>query len=122
MEISTRRRIERMDAFNGFAARVAMLTPDECAALAAAHRPLPDTEAVHEWIGYQKDIMWLGLRGIERLERAYDVARPFQGKPVWDPIMDVGLVLVDPPRDRTITEAILTDWRSVILDEPLDRV
>lgn len=111
-----------MDIYNfeAFAARVANLTPDECAALVAAHRPLPDTDAVRQWHGDLRLDIEFGLRESKNIDRAYTVAEPFRGTPAEGPILDIALVLAYPPGDPSITEISVAGWRAVILDARMD--
>lgn len=108
------------DAFDRFAARVATLTPDECAALVAAHGPLPDTDAVRKWRGNIRLDMELGIRRYDDIARAYALAEPFSGTPAEGPILDIALVLAYPPGDRSIIEASLAGWRVILGQMPLD--
>jgi hypothetical protein len=110
-----------MDVLDRFVGRVARLTPDERMTLAAATTPLPATEARLRWNGaILYALQYSNPEGMALIDRAYEISRPFDGTPLWDVIIDIGLCVAYPPLDPSVTAALLAPWRAVILDEPID--
>jgi len=114
---------EWMDWLDRFGARVATLTPAECADLVAAQGPRPRSDGVRQHYGDLRYAMefsrpeWFAL-----FDRAYEIARPFTDQPAYAVIIEVALVLACWPRDPAVADALLANWRAVIPDQQLSVV
>jgi hypothetical protein len=109
---------DRLAALDRFAARAVRLTPAERSALARVHRQPPDSYSYSRWWGRQRDTLEFGLDGLDRIDAAYAVAAPFSETPVEIAILNISLVIVDPPADTSIAEVLLSGWGEVIGDLP----